>query len=151
MRIRNAVEKDFDKFLDLANNTYYATSPKGSPKQYTLKGSCIKSVVKDNGLKMLFSEWVKANEIIVFEDQETIFAYAIVVKEASVSKILDLMIKEEYQGKGMGTELVTYIAKKAREEKQKKIQIICDFEGAKVFWKRMGFQQMRQGMFEKIL
>lgn len=150
--IRKATLDDFQAFLKIMNSTFYSTEKKGSPKLNNIQGSCIKNFAKDDdAVKKFFELTIQKDELFIFEQDEEIIAYAIVGQERRVWKILDLMVENHHQGKGIGTQFVTFIIKNAKKARAKKIQLVCGFKGSDEFWKTMGFKEKGEGILEKIL
>jgi len=151
MQIRRATEKDYEAYIKLSQTTYYSMELKGSLKPNTINANVFILSAKGREQER-FNNYANAGNIIIAEENEKMIAFAVVVIEWRVCKIFDFVVASEYQGKGKGTSFAKYIIKEAKKKNRaKKSWLCCEFDGAKVFWEKLGFKERANGIFEKIL
>lgn len=87
-------------------------------------------------------------ELYFFKDEnDEIQGIAILIFDSNACHIYQFAVFEK--GKGLGTILYNEIFKIIEERKPYKITLHCLFDGAKVFWKKLGFKEKANHIFEK--
>ena len=71
-------------------------------------------------------------------------------KGAIYRQITYLNVKEQFQGKGFGRELVEFFEKKARDQGESWIEVNSS-KSAETFYQHMGFVKTPSGIFGKLL
>ncbi|MCI9000493.1 MAG: GNAT family N-acetyltransferase [Clostridia bacterium] len=151
MQIRKATQQDFEAFMKISEDTCYSTEVKGSPKQNCIPSNCLTSFLSREDVERVFIEFVKEDKVLLVENEERIIAFAVIRWQGRVCVICDFVVTRKNQLQGIGTYFTNAIIKKARKLRMKKIFLLCEFEGAMEFWKKMGFKEKAKGNFEKIL
>lgn len=152
MQIREAIEQDFEAYMNVSKDTCYSMELKGSPKQNHIRSNCLSFFSKTNEVaKNIFIQCMLKGKILLLEKEGIVIAFAVLVEQGRIVKILDFVVTTSEQGQGVGTYFAKSIIEDAKKARVKKIWLYCEFKGAKEFWKKLGFLERAQGSFEKIL
>lgn len=87
-------------------------------------------------------------ELYFLKDQnDEIKGIAILIFDNNSCDIYQFAVFEK--GKGIGTLLYNELLKVIEEHKPHKLTLFCPYDGAIIFWKKLGFKQKSQFFFEK--
>jgi len=151
MKIRRATKKDLSKIIEIIKVTFHRRYP-GMDNFYSAqqfadpyyastavpfysKEVFIKSMISD-----LKNKFQKPFEIFVAEIEKEIAGFIILEKHLGNFWVNNMMIKKEYQGKGIGKKLFAFATKNKRP-----LYLGVNAKNpALKFWKRMGFKEISQ-------
>ncbi len=129
MKIRKATKEDFSRIAELINEEY-SKPPYHEPWK------------KKNAIKTL-NYFAKVGKILVLIE-ERIIGFIIsrdeYYNEGSATMIEELIVDNEFKGRGFGRKLVEYVEKQGKKKKIKRVLLMASKDApAFKFYKKMGY------------
>lgn len=123
----------------------YEFSPQVSPEEI----SELRKSVGWNSMKECYKNSLKQSYFYIccYEGDKLIGFLDVVSNKVTDAYIQDLMVNPEYQGKGIGTNLMNMAITKLKEDRIYMISVLFD-EALLPFYKRFGFYTMLSGQME---
>jgi len=137
MKIRRAKLEDLKEITNLRRKTIIKVNGKVLTKKH------VNLLLKMNSKKNISKKIKNKAVVIAIENNKIVGTIELFNKEIS-----GLYVKNNLINKGIGTKLIGYIEKLAKNRKNKKVKIICNYS-SKEFYNKKGYKVIKEKILNK--